>query len=72
MGRVCNAHGGDDKRVKILAGSLKEKYYFEDMRRPIDGRLIIRRILDKFRDVNWIHLGQDRSRWRALTNTIMT
>jgi hypothetical protein len=25
-----------------------------------------------FRDVDWIHLAQDRDRWRALENTVMT
>jgi hypothetical protein len=24
-----------------------------------------------FRDVDWIHLAQDRGRWRALVNTVM-
>jgi hypothetical protein len=24
-----------------------------------------------FRDVDWIHLDQDRERWRALVNTVM-
>jgi hypothetical protein len=24
-----------------------------------------------FEDVNWIHLAQDRDRWRALVNTVM-
>jgi hypothetical protein len=25
----------------------------------------------EFGDVNWIHLAQDRDRWRALVNTVM-
>jgi hypothetical protein len=25
-----------------------------------------------FRDVDWIHLAQDRDRWRALVNTVMS
>jgi hypothetical protein len=25
----------------------------------------------EFRDVDWIHLAQDRDRWRALVNTVM-
>jgi hypothetical protein len=24
-----------------------------------------------FRDVDWIHLAQDRDKWRALLNTVM-
>jgi hypothetical protein len=24
-----------------------------------------------FRDVDWIHLAQDRDRWQALVNTVM-
>jgi hypothetical protein len=24
-----------------------------------------------FRDVDWIHLAQDRDRWRAVVNTVM-
>jgi hypothetical protein len=25
----------------------------------------------EFGDVNWIHLAQDRDRWRAVVNTVM-
>jgi hypothetical protein len=25
-----------------------------------------------FRDVDWMHLAQDRDRWRALANTVMS
>jgi hypothetical protein len=39
----------------------------------IDGRIILRWIFRKWdvRDMDWIDLGQDGDRWRALVHAVM-
>jgi hypothetical protein len=49
----------------------ERKHFWEDL--GVDGRKILK--MD-FREVglegvDWIHLAQDRNRWRALANTVM-
>jgi hypothetical protein len=36
---------------------------------PVDIKIGLREI--GFGDVDWIHLAEDRDRWRALVNTVM-
>jgi hypothetical protein len=40
----------------------------------MDGRITLRWILGEigFGDVDCIHLAQDRDKWRALVNTVMS
>jgi hypothetical protein len=51
--------------------SLKGKDHSEDL--DVDGRKLY--IIDlkeiRWEGVDWIHLAQDRNRWRALVNTVM-
>jgi hypothetical protein len=37
------------------------------------GRIIVKLILTEieYEDVDWIHVAQDRGRWRALVDTVM-
>ena len=38
----------------------------------VDGRIILKWIFDKWDGgMDWIHLEQDRDRWRAFVNTAM-
>jgi hypothetical protein len=70
MGGACGAHG--EGTYNILVGK-------PDGRRPLGRprlrwedniKMDLREI--GFGDVDWIHLAQDRDRWRALVNTAMS
>jgi hypothetical protein len=38
----------------------------------VDGRIILRCIFRKWDgDMDWIHLAEDRDRWRAVVNAVM-
>jgi hypothetical protein len=39
----------------------------------VDGRIKLERIFREigWKGVNWIHLAQDKDRWRALVNTVI-
>jgi hypothetical protein len=49
--------------------SPKEKDHLED--RGVDGRKGSKWTLDWLGGVEWIHLAQDRGRWRAVVNAVM-
>jgi len=50
--------------------NLSERYHLKDL--GIEGRVILKWLFKKW-DVgmDWIHLAQDRLRWRALVNVVM-
>jgi hypothetical protein len=72
MGRACSAYGGEERRIQVLVG------------KPGGKRLLGRtwhrwevNIKMNFEEVgcggmNWIKLAQDRDRWRALANAVMS
>jgi hypothetical protein len=63
MGEMKNTH-------KILVGNVMERYHLGYL--AVDVTIISERILtSKCRNMEWIHLRQDRDRWRALVNTVM-
>jgi hypothetical protein len=37
----------------------------------VGWRIILNWIVEKYDAMDWIHLAQDRDRWRALVNTVM-
>jgi hypothetical protein len=51
--------------------NMKERDHLED--RGVDGRMgILMDIRETgWRGVEWIHLAQDRGRWRAVVNAVM-
>jgi hypothetical protein len=72
VGRACGTHGTG--RV-ICTGfwweSQKERDHLKD--RGVDRRMGLEWILGRlaWRDVEWIHLAQDRDRWWAVVNAVM-
>jgi hypothetical protein len=55
----------------VLVGKPKGKNHLQDQ--GIDGRIESKMDLREtgWRDVEWIHLAQDRDHWRALMNVVM-
>jgi hypothetical protein len=59
------------KVCKVLDGKPKERDHSE--KRGVDGRMRSKWILGRLAGggVEWIHLAQDRDRWRAVVNAVM-
>ena len=50
---------------------MRERKHFDDL--DVDGRIILKGILKKWdRCVNWIDLTEDRDRWWAVVNAVMS
>jgi hypothetical protein len=69
MSRACNMNGAKRNACRILVGKLEGK-------RPLGWRRhrcvgIIKWILDRRGDMDWIDLAQDRDHWTAPLNTVM-
>jgi hypothetical protein len=71
MGGACGAHRGGESAYNIFVGRPEGRRPLGRPRRRWEYN--IRWILGEigFGDVDWIHLAQDRDRWRALVNTVM-
>jgi hypothetical protein len=55
----------------ILVGRPEERRPRGRPRRGWEGNIKMDLREIEFGDVDWIHLAQDRDRWRALVNTVM-
>jgi hypothetical protein len=63
---------GEGRKVyRVLVGKPEGENHLED--RGVDGRMGLKWILERLVRgvVEWIHLAQDRDRWRALVNAVM-
>jgi hypothetical protein len=72
MGGACGAHGQVRGVYNILVGKPEGRrplgrpsHRWEDNIKMDFGQI-------GFAYVEWIHLAQDRDRWRALVNTVMS
>jgi hypothetical protein len=63
------AHTGE--RRGFWWGNLRDRYHLEDP--SVDGRIILRWTFRKWgAGMDWIDLAEDRDRWRALVNVVMS
>jgi hypothetical protein len=70
VGGACGTHGRGEKRVQVLVGKPEGKNHLKDQ--CVDGRLESKGILGRLvGGVEWIHLAQDRDRWREVVNAVM-
>jgi hypothetical protein len=54
----------------VLVGNPEGKSHVEDQ--GVDGRMVWKWTLGRLvGGVEWIHLAQDRERWRAVVNAVM-
>jgi thiamine monophosphate synthase len=60
---------GNHNRLLLLIPNLSLSYIFRSSIFPTNIKMDLREI--GFGDVDWIHLAQNRDRWRALVNTVM-
>jgi hypothetical protein len=63
--------GEGRKGYRVLVESPKEKDHLKDQ--GVDGRMELECILGglAWGDVEWLHLAQNRDRWRAVVNAVM-
>jgi hypothetical protein len=71
MGGACGAHGGVRGAYNTLVGRPEGRRPLGRPRRRSEDNIEMDLREAGFGDVDWIHLAQDRDRWRALVNTVM-
>jgi hypothetical protein len=71
MGGECSTHGRDEKYIKNLIGKPEGKRPRGRRRCGSEDNIKMDLREIGWKVVDWIHLAQDRSRWRALVNTVM-
>jgi hypothetical protein len=71
MGGACGTYGGGEGCIQHFSWEAwREETLGKPRRRWEDNiKMDLREIV--FGDVDWIHLAQDRDRWRAVVNTVM-
>jgi hypothetical protein len=71
MGGACGANRGGES-CTLLVGKPERRRTLGRPRRRWEDNIKIDLGEIGFGDVNWIHLAQNRDRWRALVNTVMS
>jgi hypothetical protein len=71
MGGACSAHAGTRNANKVLVEKSERKIPLGRPRRRWDDNIKIDFREMWMKNVDWIHLAQDRDRWRALVKTVM-
>jgi hypothetical protein len=70
MGWAFGMYGRKERRIQSFGGD-EEKRPLEDL--GVDGRIILRWIVRKKNGgVEWVNLAQDRDRWRAVVNAVIS
>jgi hypothetical protein len=71
VGAACSTHRGNKKYIQNFGRKPERKDHEEDI--GVDGSIIF--IMDlreiRFEIMDWIHLAQDREKWRALVKSVM-
>jgi hypothetical protein len=70
MGRACSTNGAKRNVYRILVGKPEEGPLGRSRRRWVDNIKIDLREM-RWDGMDWIHVAQDRDRWRALVNAVM-
>jgi hypothetical protein len=71
MGGACGSHGKVRDAYNILVGRPEGRKPLGRPRLRWEDNIKMDLGEIGFGDVVWIHLAQDRDRWRALVNTVM-
>jgi hypothetical protein len=71
VGRACGTHGRGEKAAQVLGGKSERKRPLGRARRRWENEIRIDLRESGWGGVEWIHLAQDRDRWRAVVNAVM-
>jgi hypothetical protein len=71
MGGACGARGGGEGCIQHFGWEEGGRIPLGRPRRRWEDNIKMDLWEIGFGDVDWIHLAQDRDRWRALVNTVM-
>jgi hypothetical protein len=71
VGRACGMYGRGEKSVQSFVKKARRKEITRKTETSMGGwdQMDVREIC--WEGVEWIHLAQDRDRWRTLVNTVM-
>jgi hypothetical protein len=73
LGAACGTHvGGREIYAEFCWRNRSERDHVEGL--DVDGRIILKWILRLYSGggMDWIHLAQDRCKWLAVVNTVMS
>ena len=71
MGGSCSAYGGEDY-TGLCRGNLRERHHFGIPRSVWEDNIKMDLQPVVYEGMDWIELAQDRDRWRAFVNAVMS